>query len=421
MSRLVQHTLNDRFCAIPGAKPHPRGLQTLRVASLLAGLLGVLGWSASGAAAILTVNVLTDTGGESCPATCSLRAALATASDGDEIQFSVTGTILLSQGALVVDRDVTITGPGASQLALDGNSTSQVLQVNSGVTATVSGLTLQNGLALEGGGIANDGDLTLTHCTLSGNSADCVDSSRCKEFIRGGGILNTGTATVTSSTLSGNNGSGIANFGDLMLTNCTLRDNNGGGIFNFGTATVTSSTLSGNNGGGISNGVIDFITATLNLASSIIANSKPPSEGNCTGVPITSHGDNISSDATCVATHAALHDRNMTDPLLNPAGLQDNGGQTLTIALQPSSPARDAVRHNACPPPATDQRGFLRPAHGENGTGARCDIGALEFNALPPVVDSLVTFVPLPSTYQTTSETTGCPGGLGGHFASQPG
>ena len=118
MRRLFPHVLHDRCCAIPIAKPTTRSLQHFLVASLLMGLLGVLGWSASGAAAIITVNVLTDTGGERCPATCSLRAALATARAGDAIQFSVTGTILLRQGALVVERDVTITGPGASSWRL---------------------------------------------------------------------------------------------------------------------------------------------------------------------------------------------------------------------------------------------------------------------------------------------------------------
>jgi hypothetical protein len=240
-----------------------------------------------------------------------------------------------------------------------------VLQVNSGVTATLSGLTIQNGLG-EFGFVFG------------------------QESFTGGGIYNGGTLTLTNSTISGNRatfdfGGGITNGGSLTLTHCTLSGNLGGIIFNLGEdLTLTSSIISG--------------------------------EGDCGFLPITSHGDNISSEATCVATDATLNDRNMTDPLLDPAGLQDNGGPPLTIALQPSSPARDAVRHNACPPPATDQRGFLRPAHGENGTGARCDIGAFEFNALPPVVNSLVTFVPLTSTYQTTSETTGCPGGFGGIF-----
>jgi hypothetical protein len=482
----------------------------VRVASLLVGLLGALGWSAAGAAAIITVNVLTDTGGERCPATCSLRAALATARAGDEIQFSVTGTILLSQGQLVVDKNVTITGPGESSLAIDGNQASRVLQVNSGVTATLSGLTIQNGVGGEfvvgGGGIFNNGTLTLTNCTLSGNNVydgydgietsgvgggilnfgtavltNCtlsgngapvggiantgdltltnsiVSDNRANDIElggEGGGIYNTDTATlrVTNSTISGNSGRGILNFGTAVLTNSILSGNStplgplgrsvGGGVDNIGTLTLTNSTISGNHalyGGGIFNSGTAVLTnctlsdnssdfesggsaiygagGTLSLASSIVANSI--GQFNCLEeLPgsITSHGDNLSSDATCVATDATLNDQNTTDPLLDPAGLQDNGGSTLTIALQSGSPAIDAVRYNTCPPPDTDQRGFLRPAHGENGTGARCDIGAFEFNALPPVVNSLVTFVPLTSTYQTTLETTGCPGGFAGTF-----
>ena len=68
-----------------------------------------LSLSASAAAASVTVNVLTDNATDSCPATCSLRAALATASAGDEIQFSVSGTIVLSaypNNSLLVDYSV---------------------------------------------------------------------------------------------------------------------------------------------------------------------------------------------------------------------------------------------------------------------------------------------------------------------------
>jgi len=57
--------------------------------------------------------------------------------------------------------------------------------------------------------------------------------------------------------------------------------------------------------------------------------------------------------------------------LLGP--LQDNGGDTLTHALLPSSPAIDAGDADNCP--ATDQRGIPRPQ------GAGCDIGAYEFGA----------------------------------------
>jgi hypothetical protein len=53
-----------------------------------------------------------------------------------------------------------------------------------------------------------------------------------------------------------------------------------------------------------------------------------------------------------------------------PAGLQDNGGPTKTVALQSGSPAIDAAVAANCPP--TDQRGVSRPQ------GAGCDIGAFE-------------------------------------------
>lgn len=330
--------------------------------ALLVVLLSALARAAVAQAALLTVNVLTDNAGDSCPATCSLRAALAAANAGDEIQFSVTGTIVLSQGELVVDTDVTITGPGANSLALDGNLASRVLRVNSGVTATISGLTIQNGVSRGGGGILNEESATLavTDSTLSGNSA----------FFNGGGIVNGffGTVTLTNSTLSGNiagPGGNSAFFG-------------GGGIFNAGTMTVTNSTLSGNIAG-TGGGIYNF--ATLTLASSIVAHSL--NGGNCDGNPLISQGDNLSSDATCVVTDPALNDRNNTDPLLDPDGLQDNGGPTLTLALQPTSPAVDGVLHNVCPRPATDQRGVRRPV------GARCDIGAFEFEALSPVPGDL--------------------------------
>ena len=77
----------------------------------------------------------------------SLRQALADANDGDTIDFAVTGTIGLTSGELLVARSITISGPGAENLAVNGNNQSRVFHIASGQTVTISGLTITNGHA----------------------------------------------------------------------------------------------------------------------------------------------------------------------------------------------------------------------------------------------------------------------------------
>jgi len=210
--------------------------------------------------------------------TGSLRQALADAVDGDTINFDspLNGqTITLTSGELLVSKSVTINGPGPNNLTVDGNHASRVFHVSGGVTTTIGGLTITNGFASasgsfqnrNGGGIYNDhSTLTVTNCTISGNSAS--DS-----LGQGGGICNAGY-------LTGYFGYGSA---ALEVSNCTIRDNvadlEGGGIFNNGqsgsaTLTVTGSTVSGNTvtggyGGGIAtdgNGgssMVEVVNSTL--------------------------------------------------------------------------------------------------------------------------------------------------------------
>ena len=70
--------------------------------------------------------------------------------------------------------------------------------------------------------------------------------------------------------------------------------------------------------------------------------------------------------------------------MLDPAGLQNNGGPTQTIALQPGSPAIDQGKRDTILSFATDidQRGLIRPydfASIINATGGDAsDIGAFE-------------------------------------------
>ena len=111
-------------------------------------------------------------------------------------------------------------------------------------------------------------------------------------------------------------------------------------------------------------------------------NSPSASGQNCSGFEIFNDGGyNIDSDTSCGFTQATGSLSN-TDPLLDPAGLQDNGGRTQTIALQPESPAVDLVGQGACPPPTTDQRGVGRPQE------EACDSGAFELVQQPTPPDS---------------------------------
>src|SRR5436309_8005689 len=63
----------------------------------------------------------------------TLRAAVASAANGDTINFSVPtpATIMLTSGELLVSNSVTVLGPGANNLAVDGNTNSRVFHVGS--------------------------------------------------------------------------------------------------------------------------------------------------------------------------------------------------------------------------------------------------------------------------------------------------
>ncbi len=199
----------------------------------------------------------------------SLRAALAAAHNGDTIAFAgglKGSTIALTSGALHVTASVTITGPGAGMLTVDGTSHGSVFDIAAGAKVTISGLTLAHGLAAAGGGIDNAGNLTLTHDTLLSNWA--------LGGIGGGGIFNEAGASLSlnsvllqanrASTTAGNDvfGGALLNEGSANVINSTFQNNQavgggtgdffggpvGGAIDNYNGAMllVTGSTFTGN-------------------------------------------------------------------------------------------------------------------------------------------------------------------------------
>lgn len=211
---------------------------------------------------------------------CTLRAAIqeANAHAGGDTIMLPAGTYLLTRvgvddtalnGDLDITHGMSIVGAGANSTIIDGNGGvigERVFQITG--TVSISGVTIEHGHESNvGGGILNNGSLTLANSAIISNTASGINDW-------GGGIYNSGSLTLTNSTISGNTtgnhnayGGGIFNQGPMTITNSTISGNTtfastspyspgyGGGIYNGGyTATVKSSAISGNTaayGGGI--------------------------------------------------------------------------------------------------------------------------------------------------------------------------
>jgi hypothetical protein len=260
------------------------------------------------------------------------------------------GAIVNSNGRLIVNNSV-IAGNTANS---DGGG----IWAPAGITKLTNTTMANNrvilggaGGAIASGGVVDPSDLTVERSTIFGNQTRAFGG-------RGGGIaaLDNSTLTVTDSTISGNNA------GTKDGANAR-----GGGIYSGADdASVTTTTIAGNralgdnaSGGGL------FASGfkTLAVTASIVAQS---AGRNCVG-RIEDGGFNLENGQTCDFTDHAVNAKPRLEPLA------DNGGLTLTRALQQKSPAVNKV------PPGrpycggtVDQRGVKRPQ------GPACDIGSFE-------------------------------------------
>jgi hypothetical protein len=353
------------------------------------------------------------------PTTDSVRVVLA---GGTYALSSPTPTALV----------VTFAGPSLTLEAgdgtpiLDGGNATRLLSIGAAATVTLDGLELRSGSAsATGGAILDDGTLTVTRSTLSGNGATnggAIGSSS-------GGTLVVRDSTLVNNTATSVGGGAIIALGSTTVLRSAIVGNHAavnGGAINVqptGTATVTSSTLAGNSASGLGGALSNLGTLTVQ-ASTIADNSAPQGAAIATGnrnvtfaadliaqqasgtacnpanADVVDGGYNLDTDGTCISSatpatgsHAgpAADDASTYGAVLDAylaSALADNGGPTQTFALlnRPSpatelaNPALDAVPASfdlpvavggvsaACALP--DQRGVVPVP------GAGCAIGS---------------------------------------------
>jgi hypothetical protein len=353
-----------------------------------------------------TVNQSGDAGDLTCDATCTLRDAVddanAAVSD-DTISFDagVTNIVLVNSEIVISNNGaLTINGPGANVLTIDGGAGTNRIFFSNGATVTISGVTLTggNGTGINsgaGGAIrADGGTLVLNGVHVTANSSAGG----------GGGVIFVDAANnqILDSTFSANTAGDCGGFfnvrSTLTVTNSTVSGNSatglGGGICsNTGGTTLQSVTITGNSAGIGGGGMYQF-DGTVSLGNTIVASNPVPSAedirreggnsslitagynliGNNSHVGVTAEfpAGNPNANQDIVGTSAAP-----VDPVLGP--LTNNGGTTPTHALLAGSPAIDKGNSFGL---TTDQRGLTRPVdqpsipNATGGDGA--DIGAFE-------------------------------------------
>ena len=181
----------------------------------------------------------------------SLRQVVTDAPPGSTITFSVSGTITLTSGGIGISKNLTINGPGAGALTINGNGTDRIVATGgAGTTVNLSGLRFTNGSSNGfDGGALYVGLGTIVNISASQFDGNVAVGLPCCE--KGGAIFSEGALTITGSSFLGNTAGQMASAvaawptgTSLSITGSCLVGNSGAGGYAV-TSSVTT-TISGN-------------------------------------------------------------------------------------------------------------------------------------------------------------------------------
>jgi len=273
-------------------------------------------------------------------------------------------------------------GPSPAPNGGNGGSSVGAGLFVAGGTLNLSNSTVFGNTALAGGAGGAGGHHSLSIPGNGGNGGTGGNSSGGGLFVSGGSV-NLTAATIASNaagTAGAGGAAGTSAAGSSGLPG-SPGSSLGGGIRNGGAASLGSvSTIIGDNSRDTgSSGDGADVSGAITASYSLIEDTS--------GATITDNGNNVT----------------LVDPLLDPNGLQQNGGATKTAALQAGSPAIDTGDSVTCqaPPPAgldgIDQREFVRDA--------QCDIGAYESQGTAPTSTRTPTPTETPGPTNTPTIT----------------
>ena len=196
-------------------------------------------------AAVATTHVVTnclDSGSGSLRDTITAGTTV----NGDEVTFSASlpcSTITLSSGEIpIAQQNLSITGPGAGALAIDGGGSHRVLRHMGTGTLRISGLTITHGKyaassgAASGGCLRSAGNIVLTNSTVS----RCLARATSSASAYGGGIFASGDLYLLHSTVEYNIANGPSD------TATEFHRVWGGGAFVAGALVASYSSIVGN-------------------------------------------------------------------------------------------------------------------------------------------------------------------------------